>query len=84
MRLALKSLEPRQPLVPQPVLGKHASDRFAQDLAAPVLLHQAVHGERLERAGPRVVPVVCLLPHLSARDVQSRAVRHDDVVAAVG
>ena len=84
MRRAIKSLQPRQPLIPQPILGQHATNGPPENLAAAVLLDEHVHGDGPQRTGARVVSVVRLLPLLSARSVESRAVRHDYVVAAVG
>ena len=84
MRIPLKRLQPRQPPVPQPVLRQHTPHSLTEHLAAPMAIHQLVHGQRLETAGPGGVPVVRLLPVLAARDVQGRAVGNDDVVAAVG
>ena len=84
MRIALKALEPSQALVAQPVLGQHAANGAAQHLGTAVLLHQLVHGNLLERARARIVPVVHLAPLLHARRVQRRAIGHHHVVAAVG
>lgn len=84
MSISLKRLEAREPLLPQAVLGQHAADGFAEDLAAAPFLHELVHGDFLERARARRVCAVQFLRALLARCVQLRAVGGDHVVAAVG
>ena len=83
MSIALERLQSRQAIVSQPVLRQHSTDSFSQHLRTAQLLHQPIHRDGLEATGPRVVPVVHLLPALLARGVQLRAVGDDHVVAAV-
>lgn len=77
------TLQPRHPIIPQPVLRQHAPDRTPEDLAAAPLLHHLLHRDLLQAARPRRVRVVLLLLHLLARRVQLRQPRRDHVVAAV-
>lgn len=81
--LALKRLQPGQPIIPQAILGQHTTDGLAQDLSAAQFRHQAIHGDLAQAARAGVVSVVQLLPALLAGRVQGRAVGYHDVVAAV-
>jgi len=78
------TLQPRHPIIPQPILGQHAPNRTPQNLAASPLLHHALHRDFLQTTRPRGVRVVLLLLHLLTRSVQLREPGADDVVAAVG
>lgn len=78
------TLQPRQSLVSQTVLGQHAAHGPAQDLAAAPFLKHLVHGHAAQAAGPGGVGVVLLLEALLACGAQVMAAHGHDVVAAVG
>lgn len=78
------TLQPGQPLLPQPVLGQHPPDRATQHLAAAPFLKHLVHGHAAQAAGPGGVRVVFLLEALLAGRAQVMAADGHDVVAAVG
>jgi hypothetical protein len=84
MPMALKRLQPRQPLLAQPVLGQHAAHCFPKHLAATPFCNHTVHADFLERAWPRSVCAVEFLEALFARCVDVCAINGDHVVAAVG
>lgn len=78
------TLQPRHPLIPQPILRQHPPHRPPQHLRTPPLRKQLIHRHLLQAARPRGVGVVFLLEALLARGVEVVAAERDDVVAAVG
>lgn len=77
------TLQPRQPNIPQAILRQHAPNRPPQNLPTSIPLHQPLHTDLLQTTRPRRVPVILMLLHLLARDMQTLAVGGYDVIAAV-
>ena len=78
------TLQPRHPLIPQPILWQHPPHRPPQHLRAPPLRKQLIHRHLLQAPRPRRVRVVFLLEAFFAGGVEVVAAERDDVVAAVG
>lgn len=78
------TLQSGHPIIPQPVLGQHTSDRPSQDLATTPFRHHSVHGDLLQATRSCGVAVVLFVESLLAGRVQIVAANGDDVIAAVG
>lgn len=83
MRQSLKCLQPRHPLVPQPVLRQHSPHRPPQDLCTTPFRHQFIHCQLLQTARPRRMSVIFLLKSLLSCCMEIVAPYCYNVVAAV-
>lgn len=78
------TLQPIQPLIPQPILRQHPPHRPLQHLPTPPFPYHTLHTQTLHHARSRGPFIVHLLLLLFARHEHIVAVRGHDVVAAVG
>lgn len=77
------TLQPRQPLIPQPVLWQHPPNSPSQDLTSTPFFKHHVHRHAAQATGASVVRVVLLLETLLAGRAEVVAADGDNVVAAV-
>jgi hypothetical protein len=60
------TFQPRQPLVPQPILWQHASNSLLQHFSTSPFCKHLVHAHLLQTPRPRIVCVVLFLKSLLA------------------
>lgn len=78
------TLQPRHPIIPQPILWQHSPDRPPQNLSSTPLSDHPIHCNTLQTPRPRRLLVVQLLKSLLSRRVDVGAIDGNDVVATVG
>lgn len=77
------TLQPRQPLIPQPVFRQHPPNGPSQNFTSTPFLKHHVHRHAAQTTGAGVVRVVLLLEALLAGRAEVGAADGDNVVTAV-